>query len=279
MRVFRTKSNLATTAIAVFGTVRRGGVWHFPLYDANGNITAYISESGAVSATYAYGPFGETIAHTGMDFEHRFGTKPYNGELGTYTYIYREYSPTLGRWLSEDPILEQGDFNLYSFCSNEPVGNYDYLGKCVYCSNYKFFTSEKNNQTNNPIIHEFREHHNRHCQTEGDMNKANYEKHFMTTADFIHDVNVRKYFGSEVYMDMAAANCALNKPEKLYGATLEYKFIPHKSSPKQILWHLEIIITDLETCCCPNPFNKCGKITKIHIQTTPFNHYRSEVLP
>ena len=71
---------------------------------------------------------GETVAHTGRDFEHRFGTKPYNGELGTYTYIYRECSPTLGRWLSEDPVLEQGGYNLYAYCGNEPVQNIDFIG-------------------------------------------------------------------------------------------------------------------------------------------------------
>ena len=72
--------------------------------------------------------FGETVAHTGADFLHRFGTKPYNGELGTYTYIYRECSPTLGRWLSEDPVLEQGGYNLYAYCGNEPVQNIDFIG-------------------------------------------------------------------------------------------------------------------------------------------------------
>ncbi|MBQ9432494.1 MAG: RHS repeat-associated core domain-containing protein, partial [Kiritimatiellae bacterium] len=108
--------------------VRQDGVWHFPLYDANGNITAYISETGAVSATYAYGPFGETVSHTGRDFEHRFSTKPWDETLGTYTYICRDYSPALGRWLSEDPVLEQGGYNLYSYCGNEPVNKYDLFG-------------------------------------------------------------------------------------------------------------------------------------------------------
>ena len=84
--------------------------------------------NSSVSATYSYGPFGDTVSHIGMDFEHRFGTKPYNGELGTYTYIYRECSPTLGRWLSEDPVLEQGGYNLYAYCGNDPVARYDYLG-------------------------------------------------------------------------------------------------------------------------------------------------------
>ena len=75
--------------------VQRGGVWHFPLYDGGGNITAYIDESGNVAATYAYGPYGETVSHTGQDFDYRFSTKPYNEVLNTYRFACREYAPDL----------------------------------------------------------------------------------------------------------------------------------------------------------------------------------------
>ena len=116
--------------------VRRGGEWHFPLYDGGGNITAYISESGAVAATYAYGPYGETVSHTGQDFDYRFSTKPYNEVLNTYRFAYREYAPDTGRWLSQDPIFERGGYNLYAYCGNDPVNGYDPLGKfTVYPTN------------------------------------------------------------------------------------------------------------------------------------------------
>ena len=108
--------------------VQRGGAWHFPLYDGGGNITAYISESGAVAATYAYGPYGETVSHTGQDFDYRFSTKPYNEVLNTYRFAYREYAPDTGRWLSQDPIFERGGYNLYCYCGNDPVNAYDPLG-------------------------------------------------------------------------------------------------------------------------------------------------------
>ena len=38
-----------------------GGVWYFPLYDNNGNITDYVSEDGDVVASYTYDAFGRTI--------------------------------------------------------------------------------------------------------------------------------------------------------------------------------------------------------------------------
>ena len=35
--------------------------------------------------------------------------------------------PTLGRFLSRDPIQEQGELNLYAFVGNAPVSGSDYL--------------------------------------------------------------------------------------------------------------------------------------------------------
>ena len=43
-------------------------------------------------------------------------------------YGYRYYSPDLGRWISRDPIEEQGGFNLYAFVNNDPVNKIDLLG-------------------------------------------------------------------------------------------------------------------------------------------------------
>ena len=38
------------------------------------------------------------------------------------------FNPTTGRWLSKDPIEEQGGFNLYSFVANDGINGFDYLG-------------------------------------------------------------------------------------------------------------------------------------------------------
>ncbi len=89
-----------------------GGVWYFPLYDANGNVTDYVSETGEVVASYAYDAFGRTIAQSGPmadAFPFRFSTKYYDSETGLYYYGRRYYSPDLGRWLTRDPIEEEGN--------------------------------------------------------------------------------------------------------------------------------------------------------------------------
>ncbi len=109
-----------------------GGVWYFPLYDNNGNVTDYVSETGEVVASYTYDAFGRTIAQSGAMadvFPFRFSTKYYDAEANLYYYGYRFYSPELGRWLNRDPIEEDGGDNLYAFCGNNGMSYIDARGK------------------------------------------------------------------------------------------------------------------------------------------------------
>lgn len=55
--------------------------------------------------------------------------KYFDGETGLYYYGHRYYSPSTGRWLSKDPIGEQGGLNLYGFVHNAPVGTFDPFGE------------------------------------------------------------------------------------------------------------------------------------------------------
>ena len=114
--------------------VKRDGAWYAPLYDANGNVTAYVSETGAVVAEYEYDAFGATISQSGAmadAFRHRFSTKPWIAALGVYDYGERMYSPELRRWLSRDPIGEDGGVNLYAMCGNDAVNGVDPLGMFI----------------------------------------------------------------------------------------------------------------------------------------------------
>ena len=108
-----------------------GGVWYFPLYDNNGNVTDYVSETGDVVASYEYDAFGRTIAQSGSmadTFPFRFSTKYFDAESGFYYYGERFYSPELGRWITRDPIEEDGGDNLYAFCGNNGMGRVDVQG-------------------------------------------------------------------------------------------------------------------------------------------------------
>jgi RHS repeat-associated protein len=111
--------------------VQLGNAWYFPLYDNNGNVTAYVDESGDLVAEYAYDAFGLLVTQSGAmagAFPHRFSTKYFDSETGQYYYGHRYYSPELGRWLSRDPIVEEGGVNLYAFVANDPNDNVDLLG-------------------------------------------------------------------------------------------------------------------------------------------------------
>ena len=105
---------------------------HFCAYDGNGNVTALVKASdGTISANYEYDPFGNVIRATGlMAFANpfRFSTKFQDDESGLLYYGYRYLNSSTGRWLSRDPIEENGGANLCGFVRNDPGFWLDALG-------------------------------------------------------------------------------------------------------------------------------------------------------
>jgi RHS repeat-associated protein len=111
--------------------VRNGQIF-MPLYDANGNVTAYVDAYGNVRGHFEYDVFGNTIAMWGdlaHTFRFRFSTKYYDVETHSYYYGYRHYAPKLGCWLNRDPIGERGGLKLNGFAGNDSINQIDYLGK------------------------------------------------------------------------------------------------------------------------------------------------------
>ena len=126
--------------------VIKGSSSFFPLYDANGNVTEYISFGGDVVAHREYSAFGETTALSG-DFGDSFtfgwSTKPWSSHAGLSEYEFRKFSPLFGRWLNRDPLDEVGFgfqlrhsllmhnrniLNLYFIPQNNLVSQTDFLG-------------------------------------------------------------------------------------------------------------------------------------------------------
>ena len=90
-----------------------------------------VNDTAVGSLVYTYDAFGRTVSQSGPladVFRHRFSTKYHDAETHLYYYGYRFYAPALMRWLNRDPIGEQGGANLYGFCGNNPLGNYDFKG-------------------------------------------------------------------------------------------------------------------------------------------------------
>jgi RHS repeat-associated protein len=80
---------------------------YFAAFDANGNVTEYLTADGTLAAHREYSPCGETIAMTGTEpdaFLHWFSTKPWCAVTGLSEYEFRKYSPSMERWLSRDPL-------------------------------------------------------------------------------------------------------------------------------------------------------------------------------
>src|SRR6266516_895184 len=105
---------------------------HFAAYDGNGNVTALVKGSdGTVSANYEYEPFGQTTRCTGSlakENPHRFSTKLNDDATDLMYYGYRFFNASTGRWLSRDPIEEDGGSNLYGYVRNDPQSLVDVLG-------------------------------------------------------------------------------------------------------------------------------------------------------
>jgi len=105
---------------------------YYTTYDANGNISEYLDNTGAVAVHYEYSPFGRLTlvdSETGApDFNHRFSTKFFDTETRLYYYGRRYYSSELGRWVNRDPIGERGGINVYAFVGNNALNAWDLLG-------------------------------------------------------------------------------------------------------------------------------------------------------
>jgi len=124
------------------------------LYDANGNVGQLVDwtdipdwgtkglnsgqdwHADRLVARYEYDPYGNVVGpDTGLPGDpytttnpFRFSTKQWDDETGLGYWGYRHYSPTLGRWISRDPIGERGGFNLYGYVGNCAVDAIDLFG-------------------------------------------------------------------------------------------------------------------------------------------------------
>jgi RHS repeat-associated protein len=110
--------------------VERGGTVAAFHSDALGSILAVsdIDTPTGDLATYHYDPFGDDGPTTG-GFEHPYGfTGRERDASGLYYYRARYYLPSIGRFLTPDPIGLGGGVNPYSYVNSNPVNFRDPFG-------------------------------------------------------------------------------------------------------------------------------------------------------
>ena len=116
-----------------FESLAETGATHFAFYDGNGNLTSLRDDTGAISAAYEYGPFGETLTTRGnvsalSSNTFKFSTKYTDAESGLLYFGHRYYNQGTGRWLSRDPLEEDSSHAVFAFVNNKPLMLLDAIG-------------------------------------------------------------------------------------------------------------------------------------------------------
>jgi len=98
------------------------------LRNALGSIIALVDDNGSIQTEYSYEPFGAvTISGAASTNPYQYGSHQNDG-TGLYYYSARYYSPTMGRFISEDPAGMEGGLNLYVYASDSPATLQDPTG-------------------------------------------------------------------------------------------------------------------------------------------------------
>ncbi len=127
-----------------------------PAFDGNGNVIGLVDmATGERSATYEYNAYGETVLNDGAAATNnpfRFSSKYTDREASHLYYGFRYYTPSNGRWLSKDPIEENGGVNLFGMVGNNPISFADPLGLALHA--FDGTGNSRSNGSNIVILHD-----------------------------------------------------------------------------------------------------------------------------
>jgi len=83
-----------------------------------------------------YQPFGQTIPVASITQNLRFPGQYADAESGYYHNGFRDYDPSLGRYLESDPTGLGGGLNIYAYAKDDPASQSDSSGLKDYSSNW-----------------------------------------------------------------------------------------------------------------------------------------------
>ena len=107
------------------------GEVRWALTNNQGTIRDVIDNQGTILNHITYDSFGQITSQTNAEAYFRFGFtgREYDQESGQYYYRARYFDPTVGRFISEDPIgFNGGDANVYRYVFNSPLNYTDPSG-------------------------------------------------------------------------------------------------------------------------------------------------------
>jgi RHS repeat-associated protein len=102
----------------------------FYLTDLNNSVRQLVTAGGVVVDQITFDSFGRILLESSMANGDRFKytSREYDAELGMYYYRAREYAPTAGKFISEDPSGLRPDVNKYRYVRNNPTSATDPSG-------------------------------------------------------------------------------------------------------------------------------------------------------
>ena len=172
-----------------------------PITDSQGSVLALTNSTGGISSQYLYDPFGNTSSSGSGSSSASEYTGRENDGNGLYYYRARYYSPTFGRFISEDPIgFGGGDVNLYAYVANDPINLIDPSG-LTWTSNWNYFWDwalgrgprtrtygpndlETQELMNSPGINNLRDAFNRSgCESQNHLSYDTFQAYWDTVAN------------------------------------------------------------------------------------------------
>jgi RHS repeat-associated protein len=103
----------------------RDGTRYYPLFDGVGSVTALTDATGAAVGHVRYSAFGVPQSSGATENAVSFTGHQFDAATGLFYARARYYDPTLGRFLSEDPVLS---LNRYAYVANDPTNQVDPTG-------------------------------------------------------------------------------------------------------------------------------------------------------
>jgi RHS repeat-associated protein len=95
-----------------------GSMWYFHA-DGLGSIVGATDEAGAVVLSRTYDAFG-SLETGSQEPGYAYTGREWTPEVRLYYYRARWYDPTVGRFISEDPLGFRASPNLFTYVSNNP---------------------------------------------------------------------------------------------------------------------------------------------------------------
>jgi len=177
---------------------------YYYMKDHLGSIQYVVDDTGAVQNEYKYNAYGESMEGTTENVEqpYRFTGREWDNKVGIYYYRARYYDPKVGRFLTKDPVYQEG-MELYGYVGGNPVNNTDPFGLSVQI--IENFDAVKNKNAAQSRKHKI---HIKFKATLVDKSKKKLSKEQMqTAADFIrqslNEVYKGEYAATKNYGGMA----------------------------------------------------------------------------